>query len=322
MNRQQAFQTLGIDNNSSEEEAKKAFRKLAAKFHPDRNKEPDAEEQFKKINEAYQTITKPEEEVGSGGFGSSFNINLNDLFANFGQQSRPKQKKIIAQDISLPQKLSFKEAVIGCTKEITYNHTVKCADCNGQGQQSLNNGCEACGGSGKFRTQNGPNTIIERPCQKCRGKLSFQDCDTCKNKGYNHAGTTITVNIPPGAIEGSVLNLGARGNYVGDFFGSEQNSQLSLRISVSPQATLSIKGKDVICEVPISLLEAFRGCSKTISTIDGDKEIDIPKLIKNKEEVILPNLGIGRKGNQIVIINVNYPSNVDTLIKEMENCSQ
>src|ERR1700677_3443423 len=119
----EAYKELGLTDGASKEDAKKAFRKLAAKYHPD-NKETGNEEQFKKINQAQQVIDKGETEQNMPG-PSAWGINLNDLF-NFSSSSGRSKKRIISSDITLPQTLTFKEAVIGCTKDITYRHNVKC----------------------------------------------------------------------------------------------------------------------------------------------------------------------------------------------------
>jgi molecular chaperone DnaJ len=217
----------------------------------------------------------------------------------------------------LQQTLSFREAALGCIKEISYSHNIKCISCDGAGQKTLDNGCDACRGAGKIRSQNG-NTIVERACPKCRGKLNYEDCTKCSSNGYTNTETTISVSIPPGAVEGSILNLGSRGNYFGNLFGMDQHSHLALHIHIVPQNNLAFRDHDIVCSVPISLLEALEGVKKNVPTIDGEKEIDIPKLIKNKEEISLPNLGIGRKGKQIAIIQITYPDDVSKLIEALK----
>ena len=315
----EAYKELGLADGTPKEEAKKAFKKLAAKYHPDVNKEPGAEDNFKKINEAWRVVdtgelsTREEKEVSVGGWG----FNIQDLINNFTNPQRSSSKKIYAQDIKLEQTLSFKESVIGVTKDISYKHNIKCTACDGSGSKAIDNGCSTCKGAGRVRTQRG-NAIFETTCGQCRGHLNHVDCDKCTTNGFVSADTKLSINIPSGAIEGSVLNLGPRGHYIGSVFGADQNTKLSILIHVTPQNGLFIRDNDVICEVKVSLLEAFRGCTKTISTIDGDKEIEIPKLIKNKEEILLPNLGIGRKGNQAAIININYPNNIDALIEVLQ----
>lgn len=322
MKLEEAYQTLGVDSNASKEAVKKAFKSLAKNFHPDLNKEPGAEDQFKKINQAWQLIENPPPEptspFGSGWQSAGFNINLNDLF---GKSNGFSRKKIIAQDITLQQTLSFREAALGCVRDITYSHNIKCVACDGEGQKTLDNGCDVCRGAGKIRSQAG-NTIIERPCHKCRGKLNYEDCSKCRSNGYVNAETAISVNIPPGAVEGSILNLGSRGNYSGSVFGMDQTSHLALHIRVIPQTNLAFRENDIVCSVPISLLEALEGTKKIIPTIDGEMEITLPKLIKNKEEIAIPNLGVGRKGKQIAVVQVNYPNDVSQLTQLLKETTQ
>lgn len=323
MNVKEAYKVLGLEETASKDDAKKAFRKLAAKYHPDVNKDTSAENEFKKINEAHQVVesgqpsTREEQQAnGVGWQPTNWASGVEDFFNHFGSQ-RSTQRRIFAQDITLQQTLSFKESVIGCIKDITYKHNIKCNTCNGSGEKIVDNGCEICHGAGRVETQRG-NTIITSMCAKCRGKASHEACNVCQSNGFVNTETTVSVNIPPGATEKSILNLGPRGNYAGTVFGADQYSKLSLTIHVKPQAGLSIINNDVICEVKVSLLEAFKGCLKSVSTIDGKKEINIPKLVKNKEEVILPNLGIARKGNQRVIVYVNYPNNIEPLIEILD----
>lgn len=325
MNVREARVILGIDENASKEEAKKAFRNLAKKCHPDINKEPGAEEEFKRIGEAFQVVetgipSTREEQQQANPFGAAgaWGFSIEDLFNNLsGSSPRAPRVKIQAQDISLKETLTFKESVLGCNKTITYSRNSRCTPCSGAGQKTLDNGCDVCRGSGRIRTQQG-NTIMERGCHKCHGKLNYAKCEECNGKGFVKAEATISVNLPAGVIEGSALNLGPRGNYAGDAFGGEQNTALLLHLHVLPQEGLSIKEADVLFDLNISLLEAFKGCEKTVPTIDGDKEIQLPKLIKNKEEVILPNLGVSRRGKQIVIVNVSYPEKVESLMELLE----
>lgn len=320
MNIKEAYKTLGLEDGADKDAAKKAFRRLAKQYHPD-NKETGNEAEFKKVNEAFQTIENPPstQPSSAGGWNT---VNFADFFGGFGgfnvsQSSRPQ---IIAQDITVPQTLSFREAVLGCNKDIKYVRNICCSSCSGEGRKTIDNGCSICHGVGK--TQKRTKTpmgeaIMESLCPKCRGKVSFESCKPCNGQGFISSETLLSINIPPGAVQGSVLNLGTRGHYVGNLYGSEQYTRLSLLITVIPQEGLSLRDRDVVCSVSISLLEALKGCSKTISTVDGEKEINIPALIKNKEEVLLPNLGVGRKGNQVAVISIEYPKDVSSLISSL-----
>jgi molecular chaperone DnaJ len=323
VNVQQAFDTLEIPNGSSKEEAKKAFKKLAAKLHPD-NKETGDENAFKKLNEAYQIVESGQPTdtdvrcnwaAGPSYWGpfQTDTVNLQDLIDGIHGQGRPRRKHFNASDIRLEQTISFREAVLGCTKEITYTHDVCCSTCGGAGEKSIPNGCSTCGGTGRFIRQAGM-TIVNQTCPACRGKVSYQTCDACSGVGTLNITTSVSVNIPPGIQNGTILGLGNRGNYAGQMMGMEQYSKVLLVMQVIPQDGLSLEGDTVISAISISLLEALQGTVKTVPTIDGDKEAIIPEGTRHQERVILPNLGVSRRGDQAVLVNVRYPDNTSSLI--------
>lgn len=320
MNHKEAYQTLELSDNATKEEAKKAFRKLAAKYHPDVNKEPDAEDKFKKINEAYQVIEsgKPS---GPSAYQDPFNnhtysqyqggFDISDLFNKFHHQQ--SSKRILAEDINLNITISFKESVLGCKKPLKYNRNIMCQECEGSGRKKLHNGCTKCNGSGTFIRQMG-NVIMQQTCPDCLGRNKVETCANCTSQGFVSTETSIEVTVPAGIKTSNILRLNGIGNFAGVIFNSEQYSNVNLHITVTPQAGLSLDSNDVVTVINLSLVEALVGTKLTVPTIDGDKEIEIPKLTKNKEEVILSNLGVNRLGKERVIINVNYPDNVDTLI--------
>lgn len=331
MNFKEAYNTLEIPDGSSKEEAKKAFKKLAAKYHPD-NKETGDEAAFKRANEAYQVIEsgKPSD-PGSDSFGGNYSsgwnpwggagwyshaetVDLQDLINGMHGRSHSRKKRPPSFDIRLSQTISFREAVLGCTKEISYNRDMCCTTCEGSGEKTINNGCSTCGGKGRVIKQSGM-TIVNQTCPACRGRVSYETCNACSGVGSVNINTSATVNIPAGVQEGNVLGLGNRGNYAGHIMGSEQYTRVLLTMHVIPQDGLSLEGDTVKTSVSISLLEALQGCVKTVPTIDGDKEVIIPEGSKNLEAVIMPNLGVSRRGDQSVQVNVQYPDDTKELIK-------
>ena len=313
MNLKEAYSILEIPDGSKKEDAKKAFKKLAAKYHPDINKEPDAEAKFKKINEAWQIVDSGKltgQDAWNNTNNGFENINFVDIQDIIGGNNIKRQ--FFAADVHLHQTVSFKESIIGCTKDFTYNRKAKCTNCNGTGKFKLNNNCANCAGNGVVIKRNG-FAVIHQTCHVCRGKVISEPCKQCEDGAVDNE-IKVTVNIPPGVKSGSVLNLGNRGNYIGDFMGMEQCTKVLLNMQVIPDRDFTVKDNDVISSIDISLLEALQGCKKTVNTIDGSKEIDIPALVKNNHEVIIPNLGVARVGNQRVVINVNYPLDSSGLI--------
>ncbi len=319
MKKQEAFKALGLEVTASKEDAKKAFKKLAAKYHPDVNKEPDAIDNFKKVNSAFQAIegekfddVQPNfhgqgfggHQSDFGGFADFFNV------GGFGNQHSGRTRQIIVEDVHLDTTISFKESILGSERTIVYKRKLKCASCNGQGRKVKPSGCAPCNGTGRIFSRK-QNMMVATICSTCRGVQTFEDCAPCNTDGAVESDSTVSIKIPAGVDNSTILRMNGMGNFAGDFLGY---SSAFLKITVTPTPDLSLAERDVVTTVEVSLLEALQGAKREVPTIDGTKSIDIPQLIKNKEEIILPNLGVNREGKQRVIVNVHYPNNIDKLI--------
>jgi len=307
MNLQQAYSILEIPQTSTPEEAKKKYRDLTKKFHPDVNKDPGAEDKFKKINEAYQIVSS-----GKGTDKEPLQWQRQSGFNPFGNQHQVH----MAENIDLFCTISFKDAVLGCKKELKFNRNIKCKACNGQGEITLNNGCKKCGGRGQIIGKNG-NMVFAQTCDSCFGKSETKSCSTCKNNGFVDSQASIEVNIIPGRQNGDILRLAGMGHYFGAFGPFEQNTDAHLHITVTAEKDLFLDGMHVVTNLNISLLDAINGCKKTVKTIDGEKEVEVKPLSKNKEEVIVPKLGVNREGNQRVILEVQYPEDISSLVSAL-----
>jgi molecular chaperone DnaJ len=307
MNLKEAYSTLGLSNQATEEEVKKKYKELTRKYHPDVNKEPDADAKFKKINEAYTRIKEgdePEPDSLFSGF-SGFNP--------FGGRV-----KAVPQHISIQTTISFQESVLGTKKNISYSRKTKCNSCDGDGLIKLNNGCDKCKGRGQITVSRG-QMIFVQTCDKCMGKTKTEKCSPCKGEGSLDSECNIHVSVPGGVSDGNILRLAGMGNYVGQFMGLDQSSDVHLYIHVENNTNLSLEGSDVISYLKISLLEALQGCAKVVPTVLDEKEINIKPLSKNKDVVIIPNLGVNKKGNQKVYLEVEYPQNTDQIINLLQN---
>jgi molecular chaperone DnaJ len=313
MNLKEAYTILEIPQTSTPEEAKKKYRELTKKFHPDVNKSPDAEDKFKKINEAYQVVSTGKSTDREDTHHQNYNPFGGNPFSNFAQQ-----QFYDAQPISIKTTISFKEAILGCEKDIKFNRNTKCTDCNGAGEISLNNGCTQCAGKGQVISRQG-SMVFVRSCPKCNGKTEKKDCSTCKADGVLETEASVRVNIPGGVVDGNVLNLRGMGHFVGSFGPMDQHSDAHLHVKVIPEAGLSLVGSDVVSILEISLQEALQGCKKIIKTINGYQDIDVSIKTRNKDEVIIPNLGVNKIGNQRVIMDVRYPEDVSTIIELLNN---
>jgi molecular chaperone DnaJ len=301
MNLKEAYATLELAQGTSPEEAKKKYRELTKKYHPDINKEPGAEDRFKKINEANQVIqtgksTDPQDRRPSyqGGF--------------------HRQQVIQLENVEVHQTISFKESVLGCKKEIKYSRQSKCQDCGGAGEIKLNNGCKTCGGKGQVVNRQG-NMVMVSTCSECHGQTNLTSCTGCHGNGTVHADVSVHVSVPAGIVDGNILRLQGMGNYAGSFMGlADQHTDAFLHVHVSSEVGLNIEGTSVISRLTIPLLDALRGCKYKVKTIHGDKEIQVKPQSRNRDEVIIPHCGVNGTGDQKVILDVEYPKDTDKLI--------
>ena len=318
MNLKEAYSILELersDNATADAEAaKKKFRELAKKYHPDINKAPDAEAKFKKINEAYKVVSTGQgtdyESVArqrQPGFSGFSGFNPFDPFNRQGASQR------LVTHIELHTTISFKDSVLGCNQELKFNRQNKCPDCDGQGARVLNNGCQVCGGKGVLTMQRG-NMIFTQQCNKCHGHSQTEDCSKCQSTGILDVETSVSVSIPGGILNGNILRLGGMGNFAGGIMGMDQYTDAHLHIHVTPDDQLSLQGADVVFSLEISLLEALQGTKKSVKTVLGESQIDIKPLSRNKDEVIISQMGVNRMGNQRVILDVKYPKDINNLI--------
>jgi molecular chaperone DnaJ len=326
MNLQEAYSTLGVSQDISDDELKATYKGLAKQYHPDIYKEDT--NRFKTINEAYQLITDhrehpekyaPPSPFGRGSpFGGGFGINIQDILNNFGAQQDDQRQFNFAQ-ITKTISISFAEAVLGCNRDIEYHKYNKCAKCNGTGFNRQKNDCTQCDGFGRV-IQNKNGAIYSMSCNKCYGKnIKRHNCPDCANKGVVDMNVALTIHIPPGAQNGSQLQLRGQGHYEGNSVFGESYSNVILTLKVEPDPELEMIGQDVVSKVNISLLDALIGCKRGIKTVNGHNAIDIPPKSKNKDEIKIDGCGVaGTPGTQRVIINIDYPDNIDKLIETLK----
>lgn len=313
----EAYDILGLAQNATPEEAKKQYRKLTKEYHPDINKDPGAEDKFKKINEAYQCVSTGK---GTDREPPQWQHQTNNNFDPFNPFNS-KQHVYTMEHIESKITISFKESVIGCKKVIKYQRKTKCTACNGQGHIAINNGCAKCGGRGQIMQQRGGMIFIQT-CDVCGGRHQVNPCITCNQAGVLDAEASITVTIPGGVQTSNILRLSGMGHYVGNFGPMEQHTDVHLHIAVTPEPGLMLDGAHVISNLSISLLEALSGCKKKVNTIMGLKEIEIKPKSRNKDEVILPKFGVNRAGDQKVILDVQYPEDISSLISNLTNTTE
>ena len=337
------YEVLGVDKTASDDEIKRAFRKLAVKYHPDINQgDKEAEAKFKEINEAYQILSDSEKRAkydqfgsaafdGTGGFsGGGFSGfdgfdmgGFGDIFDSFfgggGGSSRRRNGPVRGNDIEYTLNLTFEEAIFGVEKEITITRSENCDHCHGSGAEPGTNKktCPTCNGTGQMRVQRQTpfgNFVSQSTCDKCNGTGEIIDtpCKECRGKGNVRKSRKITVNIPAGVDTGNVMPLrgqgehGLRGGSAGDLY---------VRINVTPSKVFTRKGNDVYIDTHISMAKAALGTEITVTTVDGNVKYTVPAGTQSGTMFRLKGKGIPRvnssgRGDQYVKVIVDIPKSL------------
>lgn len=340
------YEVLGVDRGAAESELKAAYRKLALKYHPDRNPDDkNAEEQFKEAAEAYEVLRDPQkrriydqyghqglEGQGFSGFGgfedifSSFGDIFEDFFG-FGSRGRGRSRSRVQRgsDLRYDMTLEFMDAVFGVETTIDIKKRESCTSCEGSGAEpgTQPQTCPQCGGAGQVGRSQGFFTI-RTTCPQCRGAGQFiaHPCANCHGQGQVLVNKTVSVKIPAGVDTGSRLRLSGEGE-AGAYGGPP--GDLYVFISVKPHDFFHREGTDVICQVPISFIQATLGDKIQVPTLNSEKELTIPKgtqpgeLFRFRGKGI-PSLRTGHRGDQIIQVSIKTPTNVskkqEALLKE------
>lgn len=315
MNVNEAFSALGIPRDAKEEEITKAYRKLVAKLHPDKQTDPvkkeKAEEDLKRINQAYEVAKNPPQEnsfnIGHNPFGMPFGVSFNDIFNAFGVDFGPSRQRVVIYRSSVT--ITFDESITGCEKTVKYAAQVMCDTCGGK-RHTVEMSCMACAGTGKGPTyeKTGSGCIV------CGGRGEIlKQCTTCSATGVARKVFSEQVRIPPNAINGSLIQM-----LVGDQSAASKQQALHVQINIKPDPDMEIINNDIISVVNISLLEALEGVTKDVKTTKGSMKLKIKPGTKNKDQQSALGYGFGGRGNHIFVINVAYPDDIDKLVKALK----
>lgn len=346
MNKKDYYEVLGVSKTATDEEIKRAFRKLAKQYHPDINKEPGAEEKFKEIGEAYAVLSDANKrrqydqfghaafENGGSGGGTGFqgfnmgDIDLEDIlgdlfgggfrgFSGFGGSSKASSRPSKGEDIRVVLNLTFEEAAFGCEKDVKLNLTSECSRCKGKGGFNEKT-CRTCGGAGKVLEQ--AQTIFgymqtQKTCPDCkgRGKTYETICDECHGKGVVEKVKTLTVTIPEGVDEGYQLRLSGKGNAG---LNGGPNGDVFIEFKIKEHPLFERDGADIYLEVPVTITDATLGCKKEIPTLYGNIILEIKAGTQNYTKLKIKGKGIKlpnsiSKGNMYAVVNIIIPTKLD-----------
>jgi len=344
-NKRDYYEVLGVTQSAGADDIKIAFRNLARKYHPDVNKEPDAEEKFKEINEAYSVLSDPEKRsaydrygfqgVNTNGMPDYSTMDLSDLFdlfglGNFGGFGGTSRRSLNAPrrgaDLNTRLKLTFEEAVFGAEKEIEITRNEKCSVCSGTGAEpgSKPVTCQTCKGSGEVRQvqQTFLGQMVQVvTCPTCggRGEMIERPCQTCRGTGLERKTTRKKVNIPAGIDNGNQVRMigegqpGANGGPNGNFY---------IEIEVAPHKFFRRNGNDILLDIDINMAQAALGDEINIPTLDGDVKLRIPsgtqpgRVFRLKDKGV-PILHRTERGNQMVTVNVQIPTSLSDEQEEL-----
>lgn len=338
MSKRDYYEVLGIDRNATKEEIKKAYRKLARKYHPDVSKEPDAEEKFKEVKEAYEVLSDDQKRAqydqfghagtqGAHGFGGAdfSGFDIFDFIFNQGSRQNPNAPRQGA-DVQYTMRLTFEEAIFGKETEINVPREENCDTCNGTGAKpgTKKHTCTYCHGTGQLSTeQNTPfgRIVNRRTCHYCQGtgETIPNKCTTCGGTGRVKKRSKVKVSIPAGIDDGQQIRLsgkgepGINGGPPGDLF---------IVISVQPHEFFEREGDHIFLELPITFAQAALGDEVEVPTVHGKVKLKIPAGTQTGKTFRLrgkgaPNIRGYGNGDQHVKVRVVTPTNLTERQKEL-----
>ena len=335
------YEILGVSRDAGKEDIKRAYRRLARKYHPDVNKEPGAEEYFKEINRAYEILSEPETrnrydrfgEAGVSGGAAGFDPDnmggfadiFETIFSGFGGMggqttARRRTGPTRGEDLRLDFKLKFREAVFGGEKEIRIRHLETCQTCKGSGARpgTSSRACTTCSGTGQVRraTRTPFGTFAQvSVCPTCdgTGEVIEEKCDVCGGSGRKQETKKLKITIPAGVDNGMKLRVaregdaGLKGGPPGDLF---------VYLTVETDTEFQREGNDIKSNISISYIQAILGCTIKVNTVDGQEDLTIPAGTQPNSVLILENKGVPKLGNPVsrgdhrITVKISMPARV------------
>ena len=344
MSNRDYYEILGVGRSASNDEIKAAFRKLARQYHPDVNKDGDAEEKFKEINEAYGVLSDPEKRArydrfgkeGLGNMGGFHDYTMDGDFADIfedllrgfgfstGRRSRRSPRR--GRDLQMQVSLTFEEAVFGVEREIEFQREETCSRCNGSGAEpgTSPTRCPTCNGQGEVRqvAQSIFGQIMQTvTCPNCngRGEIISSPCKTCRGTGLERKTVKKKVQIPAGVDNGTQIRLAGEGG-PGVYGGPTGN--LFLLLDIQPHKFFKRRENDIMLNLDINVAQAALGAEIDVPTLDGDEKLKIPAGTQPGKVFHLKNKGVpylrhNGRGDQLVIVNVAVPTKLTKEQREL-----
>jgi molecular chaperone DnaJ len=345
------YEVLGVARDADKEDIKRAYRRLARKYHPDVNKETGAEERFKEINHAYEVLSEPEireryDRFGEAGVSSGAGAGAGyqdfvdlggfaDIFESFfggggfggATQGRRRDGPVRGEDLRVDLQLDFREAVFGAEKEIRINHLEPCTNCSGSGAKpgTRPQTCSTCGGAGQVRratrTPFGSFAQVS-VCPTCNGsgQMIEDKCDVCSGRGLKQETKKLKITIPAGVDSGLRLRVsgegdaGLRGGPTGDLYAY---------LYVNEDAEFQRDGINILTTIQVSYLQAILGTHLQIETVDGPVELHIPPGTQPNTVLTLENRGVPRLGNSVsrgdhlITVQIEIPTRISAEEREL-----
>jgi molecular chaperone DnaJ len=345
------YETLGVNKGASKDEIKKAFYKLAHKYHPD--KKGGNEAKFKEVNEAYQVLSDDAkrskyDQYGSGfenmggGYGGGqaggfegfdfsgfqnggMDFDLNDIFSDFfggGRGGRAQARR--GRDISTEIQISFPDSIFGITRKILVTKTSECLTCKGSGAKagSKMETCKHCNGQGKIHEQKRTifGTIANtKICEVCMGvgEVPKEICEKCKGKGVLRREEEISIVIPAGIRDGEMIRMTGHGEAI--FKGTA--GDLYIKINVTPHPVFKREGNDLVMNLNLNLSDALLGTKYPIKTLDGDIEVTIPEGVSINEILRVRGKGVpmskNKRGDLLIKLHIKLPEKLSRKSREL-----